>query len=118
MLCAQTNRLRARQPQSDALDFENIVQQAARDSRFDYDAGGHIDLSAIERNVNILNKVAPSKVNLPPQIVYPPQILYPPKYYTPLGLISVLPNSIPPFHHIQANETRTDSGHGLNTTAQ
>ena len=58
-----------------------------------------------------------AKYYTPPNTI-PPQILYPPKYYTPLGLISVLPNTIPPFHHIQANETRTDSGYGLNTTAQ
>ena len=66
----------------------------------------------------ILPMGLPPRAKPPPLLVYPPQILYPPKYYTPLGLISVLPNSIPPFHHIQANETRTNSGHGLNTTTQ
>ena len=57
-------------------------------------------------------------LNPPPQIPYPPTYYTPPKKYTPLGLISVLPNTIPPFHHIQANETRTDLGYGLNTTTR
>ena len=46
--------------------------------------------------------------------VKPPQILYPPKYYTPLGLISVLPNTIPPFHHFIIR-FRIRITHGANT---
>ena len=68
---------------------------------------------AVLRSMTVGREGAPSKsdtgstaelvLNPPQKICTPPNTIPPPKYYTPFGIMGVLPKSVPPWH-IQAKE--------------